>query len=123
MSQRTAFDWLGMQAPETPEDVMAANDKAAYDAQIKAINEARIFHNVFNTPDGLALLDILRSQTIEVPLIRVSNTFGGGEINLSGAEWAFFRDGQNSVIRHIELQMLIATQPIKQEESDNGSEN
>lgn len=113
------FDWLSAGGPETPQEAEAANAEIMRTAEEQKISDARIYFRVFNTPEGRELLGILRDCTIEVPLIRVTETFGGGEIGMSGAEWAYFREGQNSVVRMIEAQMKLAVTPTKPNEGNS----
>ena len=110
------FGWLPGAEPETPQEAEAANAAVMQEAQEQIINDARIYFRVFDTPDGRELLAMLRDCTIEVPLIRMTGTFGGGEISMTGAEWAYFREGQNSVVRMIEAQMKIAVTPTQPNE-------
>ena len=106
----------GLPGNETPESVIEQNEAMHRKAQEDAMNTARLFFEVFDTGRGRELLALLRDCTIELPLIRMTGTFGGGEISMTGAEWAYFREGQNSVVRMIEAQMQIAVTPT----TDNG---
>jgi hypothetical protein len=115
------FDWLTQGGLETPQEVEGANAAVMQEAQEQIIKDARIYFRVFDTPDGRELLAMLRDCTIEVPLIRMTGTFGGGEISMTGAEWAYFREGQNSVVRMIEAQMKIAVAPTNTEGNSDGT--
>jgi len=116
------FAWLGAGGPETPQEVEQANEDQMRRAQEQILETARLYYRVFDTPDGRQLIDELRQSTIEIPGVRVTGTFGGAEINMTVPEWMMFREGQNSVVRHIELQMKIAVMPAAQpnEGQDNG---
>lgn len=120
---RGAFDWLpgGSVGPETPEEAAEANQAQHDAAEIRRINQAKLFFDVFvNSARGPELLELLRASTIEMPLFLVGNTLHQGmEVGLSTAEWAMFREGQNSTIRFIEEQIRIARTPT-QETNDNG---
>jgi len=103
--------WLTGSGPETPQEAEAANDELARAAQLAAIEDAKLFHDVFANGRGPEMLEWLRNHTIEIPLMSFSGTFGGGEVSLSTSDWAFFRTGQNSVTHLIEHQIRVATTP------------
>ena len=121
MTDARNFGWLP--GAETPEEVMAKNEAMIRDADQAARNTAKLFFDVFDNPRGIELLTMLRDCTIEIPLVRVTGTFGGAEVNMTGAEWAYFREGQNSVVRMIEQQIKIALQPVDNEEMSDGRED
>lgn len=125
MAARDPFDWMspGGIGGQDPEDVMKANEAMADAAQLQMIEDAKLYFEVFNTGRGPELLALLRECTIELPLIRMTGSFGGGEIAMTGAEWAYFREGQNSVIRMIEAQMKIAVQPANSPANAEGNGN
>lgn len=106
------FSWL-MQGHGTAEEeaaVREAQDLNA-DAAREVQEKARLFADVFLHGRGPELLQELRNSTIEVPLMNVSRSFVSGEVALSPADWAYVREGQNSVIRLIEEQIRIAITP------------
>lgn len=113
MNAADPFSWMG--GGETPEDALKQNEEMKRAAELAAINTAKLFFDVFGTGRGPELLALLRDCTIELPMVRISGTFGGAEINMDGAQWAFFREGQNSVVRMIEAQMKVAVQPVETE--------
>lgn len=117
------FEWLGVGAPETPQEVEQANEDQMRRAQEEIMNDARLYYRVFDTPDGRELIARLRDCTIEIPGVRVTGTVGGAEINMTVPEWMMFREGQNSVVRHIELQMKIATMPVAKPNEGNPDDN
>lgn len=76
------------------EPLMAHFDEST---QQRKLDLARQFHRVFTTMEGQAVLQYLRSRTIEQPTFPVNVTDG-----IIAAEHGFFREGQNDVIRTIE---------------------
>jgi hypothetical protein len=105
------FAWLMSQNTPEEREVSAQNEEAMRDARNAAREEAQLFADVFQHGRGPELLELLRDRTIEVPLMDVSRSIVRGEVALSPAEWAYVREGQNSVIRHIQDQIRIALTP------------
>lgn len=112
-ANRTAFDWLTSNIPFTEEEkaAQAANQEVNEAVELARMEEARLFFAVFGTGRGPELLDLLRGKTIELPLMDVSGSLVRGEVALSPAEWAYVREGQNSIVREIEAQLKLATRP------------
>ena len=108
---RDPFDWLMSQRTPEEREAAAANREMNEDAAQAAREEARLFADVFNTGRGPELLYLLRNRTIEVGLMEVTRSTVRGEVALSPADWAYVREGQNSVIRMIEEQVRIALIP------------
>lgn len=108
--ESTGFDWgeAGLPDPkEANEELISKHNEAVMKA-------ARMVHAVMSQGRGPELMQYLRDRTIEIPLIKVSNTIGSGEIGLSTGEWAYFREGQNSVIRHLEEMIANAVSDLEQ---------
>ena len=118
------FSWLpgAEDAPNDPDgrDAIAMNEAMQAKA-LEAFREScRLFHDVFGTGRGPELLELLREKTIELDLMNVSATIGNGdrEIPVNPAEWAYHRNGQNSVVRWIET-MCREARRLETEESPN----
>lgn len=107
----TAFDWLTTAAQGQPEDGAAQNKEMMMEAQEKQMEFARLVHAVFETPQGIDLMERLYSLTQAAPLMDVSNSLVQGEVSLSPADWAYIREGQNSVIRFLLNQIELAKRP------------
>lgn len=73
--------------------------------------KARLFFDVFGTGRGPELLELLRSETVALDLFTVSPVIGNHlrEMGVNPSEWAYHRNGQNSVVRYIETMCLEAT--------------
>ena len=72
-----------------------------------------LIREVFGQGRGMEVLHHLRNGTIEVPLIDASRAIAAaGSVALTGAEWAYFREGQNSIVRYLE-QMVSDAQNLE----------
>ncbi len=108
-----AFNWLPGANGSSDDEAREAfeNNKAMEEAAKQIAREkARLFHDVFGFGRGPELLELLRSETIELDLMSVSPVIGNHlrEMGVSPGEWAYHRNGQNSVVRYIEQQVAIA---------------
>lgn len=118
-----AFNWLpgGENMPdESARDAVEQNEQMMQAAIVMQREEARLFYDVFMTGRGPELLQLLREKTIEVDLMQVSAVIGNGlrEMGVNPSEWAYHRNGQNTVIRYIETMVRTAAL-IEAEEKDN----
>lgn len=115
------FAWLGGgDDPGDAREALAQNEAMIEAAKQAAREEARLFLDVFGTGRGPILLELLREKTIERDLMVASLTIGNEtrEIPVNPAEWAYHRNGQNSVVRYIETQVREAMR-LENEESPN----
>ena len=110
------FDWLG----KSDEDLVEANNEMLEAARFAAKEQAKTIHRALSTGDGLQFLDWLRSATVDLPLMDVSNSLVRGEVALSPSDWAYVREGQNSVYRAIMAQMDLAVSPEPNEGKTDG---
>lgn len=121
-----AFSWLGVPAGEDQEARDAAaqldNDRVMQEIENQHREIARMAFGAFITSsDGAGMLDYLRARTIEQPLaIPPDQGLEQPGVPLNPAEWLFIREGQNSVIRHIEglirMAREYANKPANQQE-------
>lgn len=124
MSGAAPFGWLGdaMSGGLDQEDAREAfeqNTKMQEEAAQRAREIARLFYDVFAFGRGPELLEFLRLQTIELDLMNVSGaTIGERQFDLDPANWAYYRNGQNSVVRYSETMIRLA-QVIENEEAQN----
>lgn len=118
----TAFDWLpGAAQDEGDERNPVAQNAAMMEAaKLIAREKSRLFYDVFASGRGPELLELLRTETIDLDLMAVSPVIGNHlrEMGVNPAEWAYHRNGQNSVVRYIETQIRIAMQ-VETEENPN----
>lgn len=115
---QNAFGWLGEQDPELARDAVEQNKQMEAQALQAQRELARLFYDVFGEGRGPELLERLRDTTIEMPLMSVNGVLGSQpEIGLGPAEWAYYREGQNSVVRFIELQMRNALRSENEEQT------
>lgn len=121
MNSNEAFDWLRNSGFD--QDAAQMNAEAMREARLRQVETSRLFFDVFGTGRGPELLQWLRDRTIEVSLINVSGAMVSGEIALSPADWAYIREGQNSLIREIERQLLIAKTPMEGDENGEVSKD
>lgn len=101
-------------------DAIEQNEAMLDEAARMQKEAARLFYDVFTTGRGPELLALMRDCTIELDLMNISGTIGNGsrEVPVNPAEWAFHRNGQNSVVRWIEQMVRIAA-TIESEGKDN----
>ena len=112
-----AFDWLSSQMPAEPATDNHVMSEAAEEQQRLRMEFANLCKRCLYDGEGAALLQKLRDYTIEVPLLNVSASIVTSEVQMSPADWAYVREGQNSVIRFIEGQIHLARNPPQTEET------
>lgn len=115
------FEWLpGGVENGDPDGFVERTNREMADAAKKQLREqGKLFADTFGTSAGLQLLEHLRDRTIEVPLLVVNGVVGSSpEIGMGPAEWAYYREGQNSVIRYIETMIRHAQAPDNEEPND-----
>lgn len=119
-----AFDWLGSAASggldqEDARDALEKNEAMQQEAAQRMRELARLFYDVFSAGRGPELLMFLRDQTIELNLMNVSDaTIGERQFDLDPANWAYYRTGQNSVVRYMETMIRLA-QVVENEENEH----
>lgn len=100
MSQPNPQDPFGFLRGEPGEsDPAAATDlqDATTAAELKNLEIFRMIHQVMNEGRGPEFMEWLRSVTVETPLTQIIGHFGpANDVTMSMAEWALYRDGQNS---------------------------
>jgi len=69
---------------------------------MQAVPKAKYFYTVFTSPEGKQILNFLKDQTSDLSCLS-HNTLLSGNISLNPAEFVFLREGQNSIIRYIEM--------------------
>lgn len=111
MNVDNPLDWLDGRPQPTLEE-----DAAEQQRQLEAMNQAqyelsKLYADVFTQGRGPELLAHLRNCTIETPLIRLTQDFGGNDFPLSPSDWAYLRTGQNSVVHEIERRLALALAP------------
>lgn len=113
------FGWLTKTDAEIDADEVRSLNRDMTEAANRQLREqGLVFLDVFGTPAGSALLEDLRARTIEMPLMDVGGVIGKApEIGIGPAEWAFYREGQNSVIRYIETMMRHALRTENEEDA------
>jgi hypothetical protein len=119
-----AFDWLTQATPDE-QAVRKMNEEQLAEARRQQREIAELFCDVLHhSPRGPELMAYLRDCTIELPLMDVQRSFVRGDMALAPSDWAFLREGQNSLVRLFEEQIRIALTPeetpAKQEGDDNG---
>lgn len=119
----SAFSWLpGAEGEGDPaaRDAFAQNEEMLKAAALMQREEARLFLDVFSTGRGPELLELMQSRTLDLDLMSVSPVIGNGlrEMGVDPSQWAYHRNGQNSVVRWI-IQQIRLAQTIENEESNN----
>lgn len=112
MSGADPFSWLGNQQESGGDarEALAENQKMIEEADRQMRELARLFFDVFQQGRGPELLEYLRRRTIEQPLMVASLTIGNDqrELPVNPSEWAYHRNGQNSVVHFIETMIALA---------------
>lgn len=119
------FDWLKDQ--QAVEEQAAKDNEAAIE---QANREAREFANLVNevlgSGRGAELMARLEDYTIRLPLLQTNGSLVRGDFPLSPSDWAFIREGQNSVWRFLDGQIAFARTPElppQQNEESQSNEN
>lgn len=115
------FSWMGGGLDQSPEQSLKNQEELHEKAFQERMELAQLTHRVFiDNPDGALLLAWLEENTILKPLMVLTGSFVDQEIALSPADWAYIREGQNSVVRFLQRQIELARQPQQSEQEDNG---
>lgn len=86
-----------------------AQNKAQLDAfNEKQIEEAADYFAAFTSVSGSVVLEKLKDLTTRLPVME--KRVGDIAINLNPGEFMAYREGQNSIIRHITDMIILATQ-------------
>lgn len=126
MNRAEAFSWLTDADPTTSIDPVEANKQANEEARLAQIELANLFAEVLHfSPRGPELMQYLRDCTIEVGLMDVGRSILRGDVALSPADWAYAREGQNSIVRMMESQirMALTPEPAAPEPQTEGEDN
>lgn len=116
-----AFSWLpGAEDQGEARDSFEQNKAMLEEAERLLREEARLFYDVFMTGRGPELLEHMRSKTVDLDLMSVSSVIMNGmrEMGVGPAEWAYHRNGQNTVVRWIETMIRHAV-TVETEGTDN----
>lgn len=121
---RDPFNWMnpgGNNADDQDaREAIEKNEEMAKAYALLMREKARLFLDVFGVGRGPELLELLRSETIEVDLMNLSAVIGTGarEVPVNPSEWAYHRNGQNSVVHYIETMMRHARTSENEEPND-----
>tara|TARA_R110000744_G_scaffold326330_4_gene432098 strand:- start:12213 stop:12581 length:369 start_codon:yes stop_codon:yes gene_type:complete len=105
------FGWLSGGSSAHEDGGLADNQALMMEAVEQRMQVARLVHQVFETPQGIELMNMLYDLTQGAPLMRVSGSLVDGEVALSPSDWAYIREGQNSVTRWLLGQIELAKNP------------
>lgn len=118
------FSWLPSadDGDPTARDAFAEAENAEMVKAAALVEKAeqRLFFDVFMTGRGPELLELIAARTIDLDLMAVSPVIGNHlrEMGVDPSQWAYHRNGQNSVVRWIMEQIRLA-KLIENEESNN----
>ena len=123
-SHEDPFGWMG-KGEVTPEQGIEINEQMAKSAAEAEMDFARLVFDVMESASrGPELMAKLEDLTIHMPLMQVNGVImQGGEVALSPSDWAYYRDGQNSLIRMLKYQIAFAKNPpevLEQKDEDDG---
>lgn len=115
-------NFFKVEGEEADRNVMEQVEAAKAADQLLRDKQALGFLDLFTSPNGMAFLDLARGKTIELSLLNLDQVIGDNDrqLPLSPAEWAYFREGQNSVIRWIENELRHAEYLKMQPNTDKG---
>ncbi len=105
------FGWLSPGANEEDARDAADQNKEMTEAVAQIMRErSKLFLDVFGQGRGPELLELMRAATVELDLFAISKSINDEhrEMGVGPAEWAYHRNGQNSVVRWIEQQLQCA---------------
>ena len=122
MDKNQAFDWLSGASDIPADGGIEQNEAMMREAVEQQMEMARLVHSVFETPQGMDLMDRLYNLTQGAPLMKVSGSLVDGEVALSPADWAYIREGQNSVIRFLLGQIELAKNPPEMQQPQEGEQ-
>lgn len=118
------FGWLPNSNAESGDEdarnALEQNEEMQKAAALMMREKARLFHDVFQTGRGPELLELLHAETVDLDLMAVSPVIGGHlrEMGVNPSEWAYHRNGQNSVVRYIVQQIRLA-KTVENEDVNN----
>lgn len=123
MSGGPSLDWLQSQGGDARAELEQAeqqNELMMAAAKEEARQTARLFYEVLGTGRGPELMELLRAHTLELSLMNMSLTIGNDrrEIGCGPSEWAFLREGQNTITVWFE-RMIREAKRAETEESEN----
>lgn len=114
----TGFEWLDKAMEQTPDPEQSQEElqRVAQEQFELAQLVKRVMHD---NEDGARLMNYLFDATIDTPLMTVGkNVPITGEVAMSPADWAYAREGQNSVIRWMREQIKLANNPPQMQEQN-----
>lgn len=110
-------------SPEATIEDIEAQEKLHAAAAAERMEFAKLVFEVMEaSPRGPELLQALYGVTQGAPLMQVTGSLVEGEVALSPSDWAYLREGQNSVIRFLLSQIEYAKNPpieLQQKEKAN----
>lgn len=117
MKNGSAFDWINDMMNQQEQEP-AQDNEAMMRAQLEQADLVK--RVLFDNPDGAALLDLLVQTTIMTPMMQVSAALPvHGEVALSPSDWAYLREGQNSVVHWMRSMIAYSQNPPKIEDENN----
>jgi hypothetical protein len=122
MDKTQAFDWLSGASDIPADGGIEQNEEMMRAAVEQQMEMARLVHSVFETPQGKELMERLYSLTQAAPLMKVSGSLVEGEVALATSDWAYLREGQNSIIRFLLAQIELAKNPPEMQQRQEGEQ-
>lgn len=87
----------------------AANAAMLQKHNEETIEAAMDYFAAFTSTAGSVVLEKLKDQTTRISTMNKAACINDGDIPLNPAEFMAFREGQNSIIRHIQDMIILAT--------------
>lgn len=91
------------------EEANEANAAALQKHNEETIEAAMDYFAAFTSVSGAVVLEKLKDQTTRISTMNKAACINDGDIPLNPAEFMAFREGQNSIIRHIQDMIILAT--------------
>lgn len=91
------------------DEANAANAAMLQKHNEETIEAAMDYFAAFTSTAGAVVLEKLKDQTTRISTMNKSMCINDGDIPLNPAEFMAFREGQNSIIRHIQDMIILAT--------------
>ncbi len=100
--EEQAMGWLGEGLQGLMSQSQGESEEQLQEALMEQYQFDKMIHDVLATGRGPELMEFLEAHTRKVPLMDLTGAWFYGTAAISSSELAFYRDGQNSVLKYFE---------------------